>query len=55
MTTNNEESFMITVRKSSSSDIARFSSESLIKSLLEKGSMFGVIEITQLAKKKSNS
>lgn len=55
MTTNNEESFMITVRKSSGSDIARFSSESLIKSLLEKGSMFEVIAITELAKKKPNS
>ncbi len=55
MTTNNEESFMITVRKSSGNDIARFSSESLIKSLLEKGSMFEVIEITELAKKKTKS
>ena len=55
MTTNNEESFIISVRKSTKSDIARLSSESLIKSLLEKGSMFEVKEITQLAKKKSNS
>lgn len=55
MTTNNEESFMISVRKSTGGDLARFSSESLIKSLLEKGSMFEVIEITQLAKKKSKS
>ena len=52
MTTNNEETFIITVVKTNDKDVSGVASESLIKSLLQKGSFFDVVNITEMAKKK---
>lgn len=47
MITSNEERFIITVRKSSANDLERFSSASLITSLLERHSMFEVVKVIE--------
>lgn len=54
MTDNNSDStqtFIIRVKKSDGDNIKNFSSASLIKSLLEKGSFFKVEEILETGKK----
>lgn len=50
--TNKEETFIITLVKADGEDLWRYPSESLIKSLLEKGSFFEIIDITKMSKKK---
>jgi len=46
------ETFLIKVRKSKNKDIDSYSSESLIESLLQKGSFFRVEEVTKTRKLK---
>ena len=46
------ETFIIKVRKSKDNDLTNYSSESLIRSLLEKGSFFRINEIMKTGKSK---
>ena len=46
------ETFLIKVRKSKDEDVSSYSSESLIESLLQKGSFFRVDEVTKTVKSK---
>lgn len=46
------ETFLIKIRKSKDKDVSSYSSESLIESLLQKGSFFRVEEVTKTGKLK---
>lgn len=47
------ETFIIKLNKSKEESIKKFDTESLVKSLLEKGSFFKVEEITRTGKRKN--